>query len=93
MKNSKKPKFSCFFNKIYVYPGGLIALEKLSQVMPETHNFSFVNKFLSVTFQQFQINNEGSIHKKAAEVFGKLLRLGGFYYLTYFSKISNKNKF
>ena len=52
-------------------------MEKLPQVMPETHNFSFVNKFLSVTFQQFQLNNEASIHKKAAEVFGKLLRIGG----------------
>lgn len=46
--------------------------------MQESHIFSFVNKFLSVTFQQFQINNDSSIHKKAAEVFGKLLRLGGF---------------
>jgi len=53
-------------------------LEKLPQVMPETHNFSFVNKFLSVTFQQFQLNNDANIHKKAAEVFGKLLRIGGF---------------
>lgn len=54
-----------------------MALDKISSVVPESHLFSFVNKFLSVTFQQFQVNFETNIHKKTAEVFGKLLRLGG----------------
>lgn len=38
---------------------------------------NFVNKFLSVVFQQFTINTDEKIIRKTAEVFGKLLRLGG----------------
>ena len=36
-----------------------------------------MNKFLSVVFQQFTHNTDERIIKKTAEVFGRLLRLGG----------------
>ena len=38
---------------------------------------SFVNKFISVVFQQFSINNDEKILRITSEVYGKLLRLGG----------------
>ena len=38
---------------------------------------SFVNKFISVVFQQFSQNNDEKILRLTSEVYGKLLKLGG----------------
>jgi len=59
--------------------GGLIAVDHLSAVIQETETITFVNRFLSVIFQQFTFNNEVYILKKTAEVFGKLVRMGGIF--------------
>ena len=38
---------------------------------------SFVNKFISVVFQQLSLSTEDRILKLASEVYGKLLKMGG----------------
>lgn len=52
-------------------------MECLVPVIQETQQMNFVNKFLSVIFQQFSINTETKIIKKTSEVFGKLIKIGG----------------
>lgn len=55
----------------------MLAVEYLTSVIQETQQIGFVNKFLSVIFQQFIFNTDLKIIQRAAEVFGKLVKMGG----------------
>ncbi len=62
--------------------GGMLAVEYLAPVIQETQQIQFVNKFLSVIFQQFSFNSESKIIEKTADVFAKLVRMGGELFTT-----------
>lgn len=53
------------------------AVEYLAPVIQETQQIQFVNKFLSVIFQQFSFNTENKVIQKTADVFAKLVKMGG----------------
>lgn len=55
----------------------MFAVEYLTPMIQETQQIGFVNKFLSVIFQQFSFNTDLKIIQKAADVFGKLVKMGG----------------
>ena len=57
--------------------GGLLAIQYLATVIPEVQVIAYVNKFLSVIFRQFTMHTDGQIFRRNAEVFGKLVKLGG----------------
>ncbi|CAD8184910.1 unnamed protein product [Paramecium octaurelia] len=56
--------------------GGILALDQLTTTVQEAQALTFVNKFIPNVSGQFQYNDEKFL-RKSAEVFGKLLRLGG----------------
>ncbi|EGR30890.1 phosphatidylinositol 3- and 4-kinase family protein, putative [Ichthyophthirius multifiliis] len=56
---------------------GLLGLDQISYVIQENQYMNFVNKFHTNVFQQFQENADQRYLKKTAEVYGRLLKLGG----------------
>ncbi|CAK84444.1 unnamed protein product (macronuclear) [Paramecium tetraurelia] len=56
--------------------GGILALDQLTTTVQEAQVLTFVNKFIPNVSGQFIYNDEKFL-RKSAEVFGKLLRLGG----------------
>lgn len=63
--------------KLFSDIGGMQAVEYLAPVIQETQQIQFVNKFLSVIFQQFSFNTENKVIQKTADVFAKLVKMGG----------------